>query len=77
MYEWAQNKMKLQRAIAWAREQERLPNGPKATEDVIKARYISIAGLVIEKPESVIEAPAEKVEKSKAGKKSEKVVDEK
>lgn len=67
-YEFAANKAKLDRAVKWAKEQE-TAGGPKATEEVIKARYIAIAGLVIEDSEEV-ETEEEEIAPKKKGKKA-------
>lgn len=58
-YTWAQNKLKLARAIGL---------NPKGTEEEIKVAYIKMAGVVLEVPkktEVVEEAPKVKIRSKK------------
>lgn len=61
-YAWAQNKAKLQRALGAL--------GPTATEEAVKARYIEMAGFVLNDagenaPEPIIGDEPKKRKKSK------------
>lgn len=47
MYQWAKNQSKLARAIAFCKE-----NGD-SSEEAIKARYVVLAGLVVEAKQQV------------------------
>ena len=60
-YKWAQNKSKLQQAIATCRT-----SNPNFTEEDVKAEYVRHLGVVIDIPvvEKVVEKP-KKVSKSK------------
>ncbi len=64
-FNWAQNQIKLNRAIVWVDEQVRLGALPKATEEAYKERYIAIGGLVI-KDNSVEEEPVEAADEAPA-----------
>ncbi len=65
IYPWAQNRAKLERAIGEL--------GPDATEEVLKARYIEMAGKVLEEDgtpvETVEPTPEEEIKPKKPKKK--------
>lgn len=47
-YEWALNKIKLGRAVSWAKDQKKLDAKFEVTEEVVKERYVKLGGKLLE-----------------------------
>lgn len=67
-YAWAKNKIKLQLAIDLVKSATKLDSSISFDEETIKAKYVSMAGKVVDATEEAAEQEVEQAPKKRARK---------